>query len=99
MKVTRKNLRILSVIFVGIVLGIVDGVVRIIIRVDISRIIVNSTIFLSIFASSILISRFLIDDPRKRWILTLFNFVLMYLIYWFAFGTILMRNFGPESSW
>ena len=98
MKITRKNLRILSVIFVGVVLGIADGVVRIIIRVDISRIIVNSTIFLFIFSSTFLISRFLIDEPRKRWISTMLNFILMYLIYWLVFGTILMRNFGPGGS-
>ena len=98
MKVTRKNLRILSVIIVGIVLGIADGVVRIIIRMDISRIIVNSAIFLSIFSSTFLISHFLIDDHRKRWITTPLNFILMYLIYWLVFGTILMRNFGPGRS-
>lgn len=90
--ITKKEIRILSITLVGILLGIIDG--RVLEELNIPIIVINITIFLIILISTFLISYFLNDHSRNRGrlISILFNFILIYTIYWFVFVTALVSR-------
>jgi len=95
MKTIKKKPSYFWIILASIALGVLDG--RTISRMDISRDVVNVTVFLIILFCAFLISYLLSERllNRQFWKHFIPNFILMYMIYGFSYVWGIMSGFPP----